>query len=134
MRPTYAEQLDGIARILEEVVAPELDRPYPRDVLAGLVGTLRVLAEAHDEIPGFVRWDTAATLDLLARAGVELDVVDGEAPDARHERARAALEEAIPTLSADPDLRAALMDHFAERADRFPFAFTPGGQSARPSR
>ena len=135
MRPSFAEQLEGIARILEEVVAPEVADPYPSDVLAGAVGTLRVLADAHDRLPGFLEWDTAATTSLLARAGVVVDPgrADDDA-DARHRRARAALEAAVPRLAEDADLRGELLALFAERAQRFPFAFTPGGHRAGPAR
>ena len=35
MRPDVSEQLDGLRRILEQVVAPELLDPYPADILAG---------------------------------------------------------------------------------------------------
>jgi hypothetical protein len=132
MRPTVPEQLDGIARILEEVVAPELGAPYPADVLAGAVATLRTLAAAHDALPAFLEWDTARTLALLAEAGVAAEPAPGEPLEVRHERARSALEAAVPRLSRDPDQRSALLALFAERAQRFPLA--PGDPRARPAR
>lgn len=126
MRPTVPEQLDGIARILSEVVAPEVGAPYPADVLAGAVGTLRTLAAAHAELPAFLAWDADRTVEVLALIGVAVPPVEGETVEARQRRARAELEARVPELSADPEARAAMVALFRERADRFPLTLTGG--------
>ena len=61
MRPTITEQLDGLRRILEEVVAPEVKDPYPADILAGVCATLETLAVGWSEVPAFLRWDAEAS-------------------------------------------------------------------------
>jgi hypothetical protein len=132
MRPTFTEQLDGVRRILVEVVAPEVTAAYPADVLAGAIATLETLAGAYDEVPRFLRWDADATAAVLATAGIDVDDVPDESLDERQRRLREQLEQAVPTILDHPDGRAAMIELFRERADRYPFAM--GGPRAHAPR
>lgn len=144
MRPSVTEQLNGLRRILDEVVAPELQDPYPADILAGVCATLETLAEGWARVPAFLLWDVAATSALLAdlrqTAGPALEpelttdiarLLDSPQPDAsdvlaleaHHGQVRAALERAVPVIADRAELRelytrlAALM---RERSRRYP--------------
>src|SRR5262245_65742470 len=76
MHPTITEQLRGYSRILDEVVAPAVDRGYPSDVLAGIIANLRRLAGFWDRVLPFLEWDNRATaavlLDAVPLLGPEL--------------------------------------------------------------
>jgi hypothetical protein len=138
-----SEQLDGLRRILERVIAPELHDPYPIDILAGVTATLETLSTAWRQVPAFLQWDSDMTTALLRQvltSDVELEaelheqvreVVLAEAPnptdvaalEARHAKVRAALEAAIPpVMAADElrELRTYLAAHLRERAERYP--------------
>ena len=65
MRPSVEEQLLGTCRILETVVAPAVAEPFARTILDNLIANLRMVTEALPAVPGFLRWDNAATQDLL---------------------------------------------------------------------
>jgi hypothetical protein len=144
VRPSVTEQLNGLRRILDEVVAPELQDPYPADILAGVCATLETLAAGWARVPAFLIWDAEATTALLAdlpeMAATELgprlatdiaahlespipDASDVPAVEAHHREARALLERAIPTIAERPELRelytrvTALM---RERSQRYP--------------
>jgi hypothetical protein len=144
VRPSITEQLNGLRRILEEVVAPELQDPYPADILAGVCATLETIAEGWARVPAFLMWDAEATTVLLAdlrqTAGPTLDhglasdiaellktpppeASDITALEAHHRQARALLERAVPTIAERPELGelytrlAALM---RERGQRYP--------------
>jgi hypothetical protein len=142
VRPSVTEQLDGLRRILQEVVAPELKDPYPLDILTGVCATLETLATGWSEVPAFLRWDAAATSDILGQV-VEAGIVDdpdgtqlrealaAPAPDpadfaaleAHHHQLRAALELAVPVIAEHEELRETrtqLAALFRERADRYP--------------
>lgn len=130
MRPSVTEQLEGLRRILEEVVAPELNDSYPRDILAGVCATLESLAAGWQQVPSFLDWDTRASAALVA--GLRSDVTEAvESADpldiaqleARHRESRAALEAAIPTIAERDDLgelRTRVAAHLRERAERYP--------------
>jgi hypothetical protein len=144
VRPTVSEQLDGLRRILEEVVAPQLSDPYPVDILDGVCGTLAMLAAGWQQVPAFQRWDAEQTAQLLADvrgvlgpalepelqvaiAGVvdaaPADPADLGALDRRQRAAREALVAAIPTIAGRDELagiRARLSDLIRERAARYP--------------
>lgn len=144
MRPTVTEQLEGLVRILQDVVAPEVADPYPADILAGVCATLEALATGWSAVPAFLRWDAAASAQLLsevfAAGGQHLtgeladevrsavaasppDPADLTALEAHHRRLRAALELAIPVITEHEELSAA-RTHLAavlrERAERYP--------------
>jgi hypothetical protein len=146
VRPTVSEQLDGLRRILDEVVAPQLSDPYPVDILDGVCGTLAMLAANWQQVPAFQRWDIECTTALLAEvrriAGSELepelaaaiaDVVDAAptdptdlgALDDRQRTTRHALAAAVPEIANRDELagvRAQLTDLMRERAARYPLA------------
>jgi hypothetical protein len=135
MHPTVSEQLRGMARALNEVVAPEVAAPYPADVLAGVIGALQILADATTAVPGYLRWDADRTAELLAAIGVETQAAPSldeacaagdsaagfAALEAHHAHVRALLEAHIPDVVADATTSAAAVAHFRARIDRFPF-------------
>ena len=57
MRPNVSEQLSGMRRVLGDVIAPDLEGGYPRDILDGVMSTLDALAASWLEVPAFLRWD-----------------------------------------------------------------------------
>jgi hypothetical protein len=130
MRPSVTEQLEGLRRILDEVVAPELNDPYPRDILAGVCATLESIAEGWQRVPAFLDWDARASAALVLQAGGDVaetgepwDPLDVAGLEMRHRKSRAALEHAIPGIAEREDLgelRTQLADHFRERAERYP--------------
>jgi hypothetical protein len=143
VRPDVGEQLDGLRRILEEVVAPELHDPYPADILAGVCATLETLSSGWRAVPAFLQWDaemSAALLRQVLTSPVELDhalheeirtVVLEDPPDAtdltaleaRHVRVRQALADAIQVIMEQDELRESrtyLAAHLRERAERYP--------------
>ncbi len=138
-----SEQLEGLRRILDEVIAPELHDPYPADILAGVCATLETLSSGWREIPAFLQWDaemSAALLRQVLTCGVDIgdalddelravvfedppDAADLTALDARHARVRQALADAIPlVMDADElrEIRTYLAAHLRERAARYP--------------
>jgi hypothetical protein len=68
MRPNISEQLDGLRRILAEVVAPDVQDPYPADILAGVIASLDGIGRAWYEVPLYLHWDSEATAEILASA------------------------------------------------------------------
>jgi hypothetical protein len=140
MRPDLTEQLLGIRQVIAETVVPEVRDPYVTDVLAGILSTLEVLADAWTEIPGFLRWDSEATGEILRLAGHQVpprpeDPLDLAAWRAYHRDVRARLEAAVPSLVEDDAITARMIQLFRHRADRFPFApHRQGGPSAHPAR
>jgi hypothetical protein len=143
VRPDVSEQLDGLRRILEEVVAPELADPYPLDILAGVCATLETLSSGWRAVPGFLQWDaemSAALLRQVVLSGVDIgdalhdelrevaledppEATDLAALEGRHLRVRQALADAIPIimeLDELRELRTYLAAHLRERAERYP--------------
>lgn len=156
MRPSVTDQLHELRRILSEVVGPELDEPYPADILAGACATLEALAAGWQRVPAFLQWDAAACRQLLARllaVDPELDphlaarirdalaenepapaLLDLGALEEHHRRMRAALESAVPAIAARPEtdaVRLALGGLLRERSARYPLttAWRPAGPS-----
>lgn len=124
MRPSLSEQLDGMRRVLADVVAPEIDGAYPADILTGALGTLEALAAGWADVPAFLQWDGEETARLLGLAGATAapqptDVLDLRALEAWHQQLRADLERAVPDLLAGPHAEE-LTAHMRARADRFP--------------
>ncbi len=68
MRPTIEEQLRGLRAVLEQVVAPEVDAPYPRDLLATVLGALERLEQQWGRELVAMRDESAALDGLLADA------------------------------------------------------------------
>jgi hypothetical protein len=140
MRPDVTEQLRGLRQVLAEVVAPEVTDPYPADVLAGALATLDLLADAWAEVPRFLCWDSAATAHVLRLAGLRTvampdDLLDLAALQAHHQEVRGLLEAAMPTVLEHDAARAAVVQLFRDRADRYPLAARPqGGFAAHAAR
>ncbi len=140
MRPDLTEQLRGIRRVLAETVAPQVDDEYAADVLAGLLTTVDLLADAWSEIPGFLRWDIEATSEVLVSAGHQAPPGPDDPCDladlvARHRDVRSVLEAAIPSIVDDDRAATKMIQLFRDRAGRYPFAARrQGGSPAHPSR
>ena len=140
MRPTISEQLDGIQRLLAEIVAPEVTAPYPREILTGAIAALSALREALPRVPTFLRWDadsTAAVLaaalpllpaDLAADVRSTLAASPGdtlESLETCQEELRALLSKAMPAILTERgEAYRAMVALFRERAERFPFSIT----------
>jgi hypothetical protein len=142
------DQLTGIRRILEQIIAPELREGYPSQVLRGIVKNLAMLEGAWTRILPFLEWDTTATAALLDEAAPNLDgdlarrigeKVRQELPsgsledlEQRNTELRGLLAEAIHQL-AQQDGGAGLArieEHLVERTRRYPFRMavaTPTG-------
>ena len=117
-----AAQIEGIARVLGDVVAGQVVDPYAADVLAGAISTLSTLAAAAPELGEFVAWDIDATRRALAVVGQDSPAVDpGAAPAEQLKSLRSALEEAIGTAQLDEAAIASLAAIFHARAARYPF-------------
>jgi hypothetical protein len=139
VRPSVTEQLQGLRRILEDVIAPELTDSYPRDILAGVCATLETIAEGWQQVPAFLDWDAresaalVARLDFRSQGGEVTETVEPADPydlvqlEVRHRESRAALENAIPAIAVSEDLdglRTDLAEYFRERAARYPLKMT----------
>ena len=140
MRPTVSEQIASLARILADVVAPEVASPYAADILRGLIGALGTLGSAWPKVLGFLIWDAESTATVLAaalphvdeplagdiRAALDktADPADWAALETRQLHLRGLLSRAMPVILAGTDggeahrMTVAL---FRERAERFPF-------------
>ncbi len=131
MRPTFAEQLRGLRRILDAAVAPALVDDYAIEALAGVQRALAMLETRQHEVVPFLRWDNAATAQLLASVAsvvplsgpVEpdspVDPCDSVALDTENERLRGLLAAVIGPLTLASGGRshpepAAAADHEAE--------------------
>jgi hypothetical protein len=142
MRPTVEEQLQGISRILENVVAPCVNDAYARTLLAGLIANLRMLSGAVAAVPGFLASDNRATAALLAKlqtvvapdlaaritlalAKPEPDATDAAALDQRNCELRELLSQALCGTGLTPGMRAAALKHMSERASRAPMRYVP---------
>lgn len=153
MRPGMTDQLSGIRRILDQIIAPELREGYPSQVLRGIVKNLAMLEGAWSRILPFLEWDTTVTAALLEEAAPHLDEalaqrithqVRQELPsgsledlEQRNAELRGLLGEAIHQL-AQQDGGAGLRpikEHLVERTRRYPFRMaiaTPtGAKSAK---
>ena len=141
MRPTMPEQLRGLRRILELVVAPGVVDEYPQTTLQGVIRALEMLEQRSDDVVPFLAWDNEETAQLLRSiAERHPDIVSSSLPlssgnalvgvvalDEENERLRGALAEAIPALAGDPsasDAHAAVVAHMRARIARYPFAST----------
>jgi hypothetical protein len=143
MRPTLAEQLRGLRRVLEVAVAPAIADDYATEALAGVQRALAMLETREPEVLPFLLWDNAATaqlLELIDASGVALgspvapaEPVDSTriaALDAENERLRGLLARAVPALAAAPDgsaaavLHADVVAHLRERIARYPYVST----------
>ncbi len=138
MRPTVTEQLDGVCRILETTIAPELGHGYTLETLRSLIANIRMLSRSWERLLPFLQWDNAATSALLLAARVEVDAAlgsridtalaqapaestDGIAADSFNTALRGLLAECV---DLSPALHERVVAHLAERAVRYPLRLT----------
>lgn len=126
MHPSISEQLAGLAKVLADVVRPELADPYPVDVLDGVIAGLETLGRAWAQWPAYLRWDAEQTAAILRRVGIDppeapADPLDLVALEAHHAAVRTMLESAIPAIAEEVDATTAMVQFFRERIERFPF-------------
>lgn len=138
MRPTLAEQINGLHDILSRVVEPEVEDDYAHETLVAVLRALEMLAARAPEVGPFLAWDNAATLALVVQIDKHFGAAEAEMAavvepgdlavlEAENERLRVRLAAAIPALSADPTaaaLDALVITHLRERIARYPFAST----------
>jgi hypothetical protein len=139
MRPTLSEQLRGLRRILEQVVAPAVDGDYELSTLLGVARALEMLEDRASGALAFLHWDNAETQRLLTAISVHVpidaplepvppvDITDVAAVDAENDRLRWLLAAAIPALANDAAASAvhgAVVAHLRERTVRYPFTST----------
>jgi hypothetical protein len=140
MRPSVSEQLLGVRQVLADVIGPQVTDAYAADVLAGALATLDLLAGSWADVPRFLRWDSAATADVLRLVGLPVppapdDVLDLVALGAHHRDVRVLLDAAMPRILEHEAARSAVVDLFRARAERYPLAAQPrGGFAAHPAR
>lgn len=134
------DQLSGIRRILDQIIAPELREGYPSQVLRGIVKNLAMLEGAWSRILPFLEWDTSATAALLEEAAPQVDgalgkrvteAVGAELPsgsledlEQRNTELRGLLAEAIHQLAQRDEtagVRQRIKEHLVERTRRYPF-------------
>lgn len=146
MRPTFAEQLRGLRRILDVAVAPAITDDYATEALAGVQRALAMLESRERDVLPFLLWDNAATTQLLAHVAAvvplagpgepaaPVDASDIAALDAENERLRSLLALAVAPLAlaadaadapgAARDAHAAVVAHLRERIARYPYVST----------
>jgi hypothetical protein len=125
MRPTITEQLDGLRRILAEVVAPEVTAPYPAEILGSVIGALDALSANWARIPDYMAWEIASIRSILAAAGIEPPAdMDSATLEDRQVRMSGLLVKAQPAIAADRNSEAyrLMIAFFRKRSQRFPFA------------
>ena len=123
MRPTIAEHLFGIGRLLDAVAEDPGLSEASRRLLSDATKQLARLAAGADERGRFVDWDNAATLAVLADLdGLDLDL-DLLAADAvvRNGQLRQMLVTALETLGEHEEgARAQITRHLRHRVDANP--------------
>src|SRR5687767_9576367 len=65
MRPTVSAQLAGLRRIIADVAVPEVDAPYPADMLRGVLANLEMRERSWTQVAPFLAWDNEGTERLL---------------------------------------------------------------------
>lgn len=138
MRPGVTEQLEGMCRILETSIAPELVNGHTQETLRSLIANVRMLSRAWHQLLPFLHWDNAAMVELLrevrAEADTDLraridevlaqapaDAADANAAETRNDRLRALLSD---SLQCAPPLLSRITAHLSERAQRYPLRLT----------
>jgi len=136
MRPDIDEQLSGIARILERVVAPAVDDAYAADVLAGVSAVLDGIANGWTDVAGFLAWDSRESLALVIECAPvladpvladEARALAAEPPSPletralaeHHTQARALLARVAPALP-EGECRSRVAAHMRARVERYP--------------
>ena len=138
MRPNVNEQLEGMCRILETAVAPELNNGYTLETLRSLVANVRMLGRAWHQLLPFLHWDNAAMLDLLREARDSADAAQRVRLDEALSTPPADAADALSAETRNDELRALLCDcldgpaaltariaaHLSERSRRYPLRLT----------
>ena len=125
MRPTITDQLDGLRRILVEVIAPEVTAPYPAEILGSVIGALDALSANWSRIPDYLAWETESIQSILTAAGIEPQTDTTAATlEEKQIRMSGLLVAAQPAIAGDRDGEAyrQMIAFFRARAQRFPFA------------
>jgi hypothetical protein len=124
MRPTVTEQLDGLRRILVEVVAPEVTAPYPAEILGSVIGALEALSANWARIPDYLTWEIGSIQSILIAAGHEPPTDMPASLEEQQARLSSLLVHAQPAIAADRNGEAyrLMIAFFRERAQKFPFA------------
>jgi len=134
------DQLAGVRRILDEIIAPELREGYPSQILRGIIKNLEMLEGAWGCIVPFLEWDNDATASLLEDSAPlvsgdlreEIRVALGQGTSARSPEdleahntcLRGLLAAAIPHMAGREDsfeVLRRIRDHLVERTSRYPF-------------
>ena len=138
MRPNVTEQLEGMCRILETSVAPELVNGYTQETLRSLIANVRMLGRAWHKLLPFLHWDNGVMSELLAAARDSADgalraridatlgeaaaeTADAQAAEARNDQLRALLCDCLQCPAA---LQARITAHLSERSRRYPLRLT----------
>ncbi len=130
MRPTIAEHLLGIARLLDDVVEDEGLSEASRQALADAVKQTRRLAGGADSRHEFLCWDNEASAEILVTLDVaalrtstgELDQLADD-PVERNVELRGLLAAALRSLPKDErglESRARIQQHLRHRVDANP--------------
>ena len=134
------DQLSGIRRILDEIIAPELREGYPSQVLRGVVKNLAMLEGAWVRILPFLEWDTQATAALLEAAAPLVDDdlaqrIEGSLSQGPWARSLEELEQhntdlrgllteviaQLPEGGETAQVQEQIKAHLVERTGRYPF-------------
>ena len=120
MRPTVTEQIDGVRRVLEELVIPQLDNPFIKDQITHAAGVLVHAADRWSRVLPDLVADIRALEEVL---GVEPRVLaeavpgvaDLDAAEEYHRGLRARLSDEI---MAAPEPSPAIRTYLADSIDR----------------
>ncbi len=127
-----------MCRILETVVAPELNNGYTLETLRSLIANVRMLGRAWHQLLPFLHWDNEAMVALLREVRAEVDqglrtriddalaqtLADGAdalAAEIRNDQLRALL---VDSLNCTPPLLERITAHLSERSRRYPLRLT----------
>lgn len=147
MRPTTAEHLYGMQRILNDAVIPRVQDTYARTALQGVIASLAMLAQAGPKMEAFLTWDNIETERLISEfeqyvPAIQRDQIaqvlesrpsaaDVESLDRRNGQLRTCLTELISALSpSGRDAVGPILEHLRERTKRNPYemqTILPGG-------
>jgi hypothetical protein len=114
MRPTPREELEGIRRILADVVAPAVTAEYPATVLQQILTALDRLSASWERAGPLLAAENASLRELLPRlasllpgvevvdssAGTAAASLDFAALDEENQRLRRALDAAVRALDS----------------------------------
>jgi hypothetical protein len=138
LRPTTAEHLYGMKRILNDAVIPRVQDTYARTALQGVIAALDMLAQAGPKMAAFLTWDNIETERLISEfkqyvPAIQRDQIsqilesrpsaaDVESLDRRNSQLRTCLTELISALSpSGRSMVGPMLEHLRERSKRNPY-------------